>query len=548
MNRTKILCMCLATMCLAFACDSAQAQTLEEALTQVYQTNPTLAAERAKLRGTDEQVSQALSNYRPSIDAVGSTGQIYQNTPNNPLVVPPTESLSTHSLGVQVTQPIFRGFRTVAGIGAAEKQVAAERANLLNVEEQVFLDTATAYIDVVRDQEVSDLNLEYQNVLKKQLHETDDRFSAHDVTRTDLDQATARLRRAEAGRMQAEGNLAGHRATYQRLTGEIPGKLEMPKVAMPPVKNMDEAVELARKGNFAIAAAGYSEDEAHEEVKLSRGSLLPEVSLVGGAQRQWGISTLIPGRQDTAQILAQVTIPLYRSGSDYSKTRAAVETVTERHMELEDTRRQAEQMVIAAWQNMLTSRAVMDADKAEAEAAKRALHGVRVELPAGTRDTLDVLNAEQEQMDARISLVQAQHDEALSILQIRAAIGALTAEAMKLPVQVYDPNIHYEATRDKLIGFDTPSGENEMHEPAAKASETQQSEAAQSTAKVEPIAYKVPAAYDAPKEEVKTEPAAAEPVAAKETTPAYTGRNNNTSELDSELEKLKAAQKEADSD
>ena len=138
MRQSKILCMCLATTCLAFTPDSSQAQTLQETFTQVYQTNPVLAAERAKLRETDEQVSQALSNYRPSIDAVGSTGQIYQNTPNNPLVVPPTESLSTHSLGVQVTQPIFRGFRTVAGVHAAEKQVAAERANLQNVEEQVF--------------------------------------------------------------------------------------------------------------------------------------------------------------------------------------------------------------------------------------------------------------------------------------------------------------------------------------------------------------------------------------------------------------------------
>ena len=368
------------------------------------------------------------------------------------------------------------------------------------------LDTATAYLDIVRDQALVDLNLEYQNVLKKQLHETNDRFSAHDVTRTDLDQATARLRRSEAGRMQAEGNLAGHRATFQRLTGELPGKLQMPKMDMPPVKDMDDAVDMARKQNFAIVAAGYSEDEAHEEVRLSRGSLLPEVSLVGGAQRQWGISTLIPGRQDTAQILAQVTIPLYRSGSDYSKTRAAVETVTERHMQLEDSRRQAEQMVIAAWQNMLTSRAVIEADKGEEEASKRALHGVKVELPAGTSDTLDVLNAEQEHMDARISLVEAQHDEAVSILQIRAAIGALTAEALRLPVQLYDPNMHYEAARDKLIGFETPSGENEPTEPAMEKHETQKFDVPKPDVKSEVAPINETAASDVTKKDVMPVP------------------------------------------
>jgi len=431
---------------------------------QVYNTNPTLEAERAKLREVDEQVSQAESNWRPSIDAQGYTGKLYQDTPNNPLVVPAGENLTTHSVGVQVTQPLFRGFRTINGISAAKKQVDAERATLESTEQQVFLDTATAFLDVLRDQSIVDLNSEYSKVLDGRLGETRDRFSHHDVTRTDIDQAMTRLKRSEATRMQASANLDAHRAVYYHLTGEMPGKLESPRIDLPPLRNLDEAISLTRNQNPSIRAADSNEDEAKEEVSVSKGSLLPEVSLVGSAQRQWGVSTFVPGQQDTAQVLVQVTIPLYRAGTDYSKARAAMETVTERRMRLEDTRRQAEQIVIAAWQNLATLRDVIVADKTEVEASEKALHGVKTELPAGTRDTLDVLNAEQEYMDARIALVQAHHDEAVMILQIRAAIGALTAEALNLPVSYYDPKVHYDAASGKLIGFDTPSGEKETQD------------------------------------------------------------------------------------
>lgn len=456
---------------LALAPESGKAETLEQAFVQAYQTNPVLAAERAKLRQVDEQVSQALSNWRPSVDAQAYAGRIYQDTPNNSLVVPSQETIDTRAVGVQLTQPIFRGFRTVSSVRAAEKQVAAQRATLRSIEQQVFLDTGTAYLDVMRDQAVVDLNTEYQNVLRKQLHETQDRFQAHDVTKTDIDQAIARLKRSEAGRSQASANLAGHRAAYFHLTGNLPGKLQVPKLDLPAIKTLDEAVTLARRQNPAIQAAGHNEEEAQQEVDLNKGSLLPEVNLVGSAQRQWGISTLIPGRQDTAQVLVQMTIPLYRTGADYSKTRAALQTVTERRMRLEDSRREAEQTVVTAWQNLMASRDVIAAYKIEEEAAARARHGVKIELPAGTRDTLDVLNAEQELLDARIGLVQAQHDEALAVLQIRAATGALTAEALKLPVSLYDPDIHYEAARDAWFGFDTPSGEPESSNAAQPVTE-----------------------------------------------------------------------------
>ena len=453
------LALLISSICL-FA-PSSKAETLEDTLLLVYQTNPSIEAERAKLRAVDEQVSQALSYWRPSIDAQAYTGGIYQNTPNNLLVQPASETLNTNSVGVQVTQPIFRGFRTVAGVKAAEKQIESERATLDNIEQQVFLETATAYLDVMRDEAIVELNKHFQQALNGKLGEAEHRFSAHDVTRTDVDQATARLKRSEAGRMQADANLASHRATFYQLTGQMPGSLKEPKLDLPPIKDLDEAIALTRRQNPAVKAAGSNEDEAREEVTVNQGSLLPEVNLVGSGQRQWGVSDLIPGRQDTAQVLLQLTVPLYRTGADYSKTRAALQTVTERRMRLEETRRQAEQLIIAAWQNLATLKSVVNADKVESEAAEKALSGVMKEFPAGTRDTLDILNAEQEVMDARVGLAQAQHDEAIMVLQIRAAIGALTARALKLPIPLYDPSIHYEATRSKLIGFETPDGEPE---------------------------------------------------------------------------------------
>jgi outer membrane protein len=429
----------------------ANADSFEQALVKAYESNPVLSAERAKLRQFDEQVSQALANWRPSVDAHANVGKIIRYTPDNSRVA--SEQLFTaRSAGVTVSQPVFRGFRTTAGDHAAEQQVAVQRARLEAAEQQLFLDIGTVYLDIVRDETILAYQRDYEAALGDELGETRERLSVHDVTRTDLDQSEARMQRAVAGRLQTEIDLGNSRAKYARLVGEMPKTLQRPELPPLPLKSLDEAITLAEKQNPDVVAAVHSTDEARREVALNEGNLLPEIKLVGSAQRQWAQSTIIPGRQDTVQILAQMSAPVYRAGTDYSRVRSAKHVVTERAMRLEEARRKAREQVVSGWQSLLTARQIIEAGKAHSAAAARALRGVSTEMPAGTRDTVDVLNAEQELFEARASLARAIRDEAAAILQVRSAVGALTAKALSLPVRLYDPEPAYQEARSKWIG------------------------------------------------------------------------------------------------
>lgn len=433
----------------------AKAETLEQALVQVYETNPTLLAERAKLRETDEQVSQALSNWRPDIEATASAGISNQavHDPSSAPIPSTSNGLTPHSAGLQFTQPLFRGFRTVAQTRAAEKQVEAERANLQVTEQKLFLDTGTAYIDVMHDMALVALDRDNERVLRDELNATQERLKQGDVGTTDVHQAESRLKRAEADRLKAENDLERHRAAYAHLVGDIPGTLQPPHLELADVANLDETLALAKKQNPDIAAASANYDEAGAEVALNKGSLLPEIDLVGTTQKQWDQSTYIPGRQDSSQILVQVTMPLYKTGADYSRTRAAEQKVTEQRMKLEEARHQAYEDATNGWHGLETARSTLAADEAERDAADLSLQNVGEEAKAGTRTTLDVLNAEQELIDAKSAVIQAEHDIALAMLQIRSATGLLTADAMKLPVNRYDPDKHYQTARRQWIGF-----------------------------------------------------------------------------------------------
>ncbi|MFA6279298.1 MAG: TolC family outer membrane protein [Bdellovibrionales bacterium] len=429
----------------------AVTQTLQDAMAGAYRSNPDLQAARAKLRATDEQVSQALSGWRPSVDAVAGAGASRQKIASGPLAG--DESLSPSDVGIRVTQPVFRGFRTEAAVKAAEANVLAGRAQLKEAEQQLLFEAATAYLDVAQSQTVLDLTINNEDILRKQLEETTGRFDVGEVTKTDVSQSEARLSAAIAARTRAEGALANDRATFLRLVGDQAGVLAPAKLVLDFPHSADEAATMAVKNNPSVLAALHGQDAAEAGVTAAEGSLLPEIALVGDVSRGWEQSIMQSHRQDDATIMARLTIPLYRSGADYAKTRAARQTVTQTRLELEGARHKARELAVRAWQNLLTARAAITAHKSEGEATALALRGVQEERKAGTRTTLDVLNAEQEMLNAKVNLVKAEHDEALAILQIKAAVGALTAEALALRVEVYQPSTHYDEVRGKWIGF-----------------------------------------------------------------------------------------------
>lgn len=253
-------------------------------------------------------MSQALSHWRPSIDATGTYGKTWQFAPGLNPFGPNDFDDKTRGYGVQVTQPLFRGFRTKAETEAAEKQVLAGRAKLGSAEQQLFLDTASAYLGVLRDEAVLGLERNHEAVLEDKLKETKVRSEVGELTGTDVRQAESRLARAHVSRFQAESTLTQDRASFARLVGNAPGQLQTPVLALDSPRTLADIFHLAETQNPDVVAAQFAAEEADAEIRLNKGSLLPEVNLVGNSGRNWGQNITVPGREDSSQVLVQLTI------------------------------------------------------------------------------------------------------------------------------------------------------------------------------------------------------------------------------------------------
>ena len=431
----------------------ARAETLTEALAQAYQYNPQLLAQRAQLRATDEGVPQALAGWRPTVQFTGSTGKEWSET-RQPVQLGGNVSqhLTPTVLDLNITQNVWTSGRTPALIRQAEHNVLAQRAQTMATEEQVLFSVAQAFLDVVRDQATVELNINNEQVLRRQLEATNDRFRVGEVTRTDVAQAESRVALAVASRVQAEGNLQVSRSNYQRVVGHLPEKLAQPKEQAPLPATRDEALALARAQNPNVIIADYSSKAAEDAVVATRAQLLPQVAVIGDLNKS--DETIEQHRNvSSVSVIARVTVPLYEAGSIYAQTRAAKQTVSQRRDLLDDARRAAIQSATRDWETIQSGRAQVQSLMSTIRAAEIALEGVRQEAQVGSRTVLDVLNAEQELFTDRVQLVQAQHDLAVSEFDLAQQVGHLTAEYLKLPVQLYDPKKHYDEVRNKWIGF-----------------------------------------------------------------------------------------------
>lgn len=434
----------------------ASAETLQDALVAAYNNNPQLLAQRAQVRATDESVPQALGGWRPTVSLTGQAGR--QHSENNLR----ESTTSPRSVTGQISQPLFRGGRTTANISQAESNVLAARAFLHQTEQTILNGVVAAYMNVLRDQAIVELNRNNESVLSRQLQATRDRFEVGELTRTDTAQAESRLSGATTTRIQAENNLIASRAVYQRLVGSPPGELApAPAITGLPATQQD-AINIALDENPTVVQAEYVEEASRHAVRSALGVLLPTVSLNASAGRSDGNSNTTgaananTGATDTQSITAQVSVPLYQSGSEYAAVRAAKETNSQRRIEIDVQRRQAIENTIRAWSSLLTATDRIRSGADQVRAAEVALDGVRQESDVGSRTTLDVLNAEQELLNARVALVIAERDEYVAAFDLRSAIGRLTAAQLALPVEVYDPAIHYRAVRNKLFGLSTP--------------------------------------------------------------------------------------------
>lgn len=443
----------LAGLLCALAAAPAAAETLTDALAYAYYNNPQLLAQRALLRATDENVPQALANWRPTVTFTGQSGFARA-------VVSPSQQRSTvtglnpNSLNLHVVQNVYRGGRTVAQTRQAINTVEAQRAATLGVESTVFQAVVQGYLDTVRDQTLVQVDRNNEAVLRQQLAATQARFRVGEVTRTDVAQAESSLAQATATRIAAEGQLAVSRAEFTRAVGHPPGRLVFPRdvPALPATRR--ETLSLAAHANFNVISANFTELAARDNVAVVRGQLLPQIAIIGDLTRTSDASNLLKGvTETTGTITAQMTMPLYEGGAIYSQTRQAEQTVGQRLSQVDDARRAAVQAATDNWETLRSARASIASFQAAVRAAQIALQGVQQEALVGTATTLDVLVQNQQLFTVESQLVTAQHDAALAGFNLAAAIGRLIAPDLKLPVKLYDMDRHYKEVKGEWIGF-----------------------------------------------------------------------------------------------
>jgi len=442
---------------------TATAEKIEAALARAYRNNPQLNAQRATVRQTDEGVAQALSGYRPTVSGNASTGKLFLDAEasipslvSTPLNIRTT--LDTWSVGVNASQNLLNA-RTPNQTRAAEAKVFAARETLRVIEQSVLLSAASVYMDVLRDTANFDLQRDNVRVLRETLKVTQDRYEAGLVTTTDVDQAQAQLAAGEASLAAAESTLITTKANYRRIIGNDAQNLSpaMPVDRFSP-RTLEAAIAQSLSENPSVTAAMYDVDVAQLQVKIAEAGLYPTLALHGGVQQQQFIGSDFTLKLLTSAVLARLTVPIYQGGSEYSAIRQNKEAVGQQRLNLDQVRDQVRANGAQYWGQVQATKAQTEAAERQVKYAESALNGVRDEARVGQRTTLDVLNAIQALLNARVSLITAQHDRVVASYNLLSAVGRLSAAVMGLPVQLYDPGVHYQQVRDSWFGVRTPDG------------------------------------------------------------------------------------------
>lgn len=420
-----------------------------DALVSAYNSNPQIKASREAVKVSDEGVSQALANFRPTVTATYEAGSQDIAFDDAPEISGDVENRTLF-----LEQPIFRGGRTLAAFSQTRNLVRAQREQLRGSEQAVMLNAVTAYMDVLQSQSILELSRNNEDVLQEQLRAAEQRFEVGEITRTDVAQAKARLARAKADTVTAQGDLESAVATFERVVGyKLDAVLTVPDLYPVMPTTLDEALAIGDEWNAQLRSAEYQYEAADDNVYQEAGGLLPEVNLRGTISRNEAPNFAGTNSVDIDSVLVNVSIPLYQSGAEYSRVREAKRTAKQRQYDRDDLQEAVREGVIQAWEDWQTSVATIAAQKAQISAAETALEGVKQEQKFGERTVLDVLDAEQELFVARVDLVTAQRDRVVAIYNLVASIGKLTAKDLNLPVEYYDPEEHYDDVKFQLIGF-----------------------------------------------------------------------------------------------
>ena len=441
---------------------AARAETIGGALVKAYFNNPDINQQRAAVRASDENVPKAFAGYLPTANATANAA-VQQYDAAGPAAAgrrrrtsirgrAATASRSTRRCGT-ATGPTIRS-------GRPNPEVMAARETLRNTEQNVLLSGVTAYMDVLRDTAILDLDRNNVEVLQEQLRQTNDRFTVGEVTRTDVAQAEASLAGAQATALQAQSTLETSIASYRQVIGEEPKNLAPVRALGKPLpRTLTEAIAISQVEHPAIVGSLFGVDAAQLNVKVVEGALLPTVGLTGQLQQQWDLTGFpLPNRALTYSLMGQISIPIYDGGATYASTRQAKEQLGQQELQTDLQRDKVRAAVVSAWGVNSNSAAIIRSAKAQVAAAEIALAGVREEAKVGQRTTFDVLTAQQTLLSARVQLVSAQHDAVVASYSVMSAIGRLSTASLGLAAVQYDPKVHFDQVKDRWIGLRTPDG------------------------------------------------------------------------------------------
>ncbi len=435
----------------------ASAETLRDALLQAYESNPTLNAARAGQRANDENIPITLADGRPSLNATGFYNENVRTSANS--FTAPSRNTGAQ---LEATLPIYQGGTVRNRIEAARSRAEAGQADLRSTEANLFTQVVAAYLDVISNRNIVELNANQVTVLDTNLQATRDRFEIGDLTRTDVAQADARLSNARASLETAQAELSVAEENYLRLVGDWPETLDPP----PPLPDLpdtpDAAEDIAIVHNPDLIAAQLSAEAARRDIGAARGSRLPRLSAFARGNYNNFLNTLggpignqFVQEETTATVGLQATLPLYQGGGPSAQVRQAQALSAQSMETVIATERAVVADVRAAFSRYRATLQVIESTQTAAEANELALEGVRAENSVGLRTILDILNAEQELLNSQVDLVTARRNAYVAGFNLLAAMGK--AEAGDLGLDggaLYDATANYDRVDGRWFDWD----------------------------------------------------------------------------------------------
>jgi len=415
--------------CFNLPAQASENITLFDALDQAYNNNSTLQSARMEYRATQQQLPLAQSGLKPTI--TGNVDVTYTNKETEGESFISSDGNNTSkSAALNLNQPLFKGGSTLADIRQAKNTITAQSLVLSDAEQTVLYNAAVAYMDVLQNKAIVDLNRNNVELVSRELEQADAGFEVGELTRTDVSQAKTRLALAKADMISAEADFEKVKAVYERVVGtEFYGYPQYPEKDIYLPETLNEAISIAETNNRNVLRAKFITQAAEDGIDVVRGELLPQISAQGGLSKIYDQSDFID-EQEQATLGLNATIPLYQAGATRTRMRQAKILANQRSLEVIDARLQAKEEAITNWEELQSADAEIEARHAQVDAARIAQEGVHAEADVGERTVLDKLNANQELLNAEVELVKAKRDEIVAQFALARGLGLLVPQKL----------------------------------------------------------------------------------------------------------------------